>query len=169
MNWNLIIKFILLYLVGCVIIFLWQHRDSIKEDKTNSFDFNDDFDNQDVKNSFTDSFVSTSKNFLLVNQLFFQDNYFSFDKFLSFVSEVEEEVGFSEALQTLTILNLLISVSSSLSTDFYHQLFFSNRKVLDITEVKRKVSDNEYIGTVADFYEILISLIFHYKKFLIYK
>ena len=106
MNWNLIIKFILLYLVGCVIIFLWQHRDSIKEDKTNSFDFNDDFDNQDVKNSFTDSFVSTSKNFLLVNQLFFQDNYFSFDKFLSFVSEVEEEVGFSEALQTLTILNL---------------------------------------------------------------
>ena len=69
----------------------------------------------------------------------------------------------------MTILNLLISVSSSLSTDFYHQLFFSNRKVLDITEVKRKVSDNEYTGTVADFYEILISLIFHYKKFLIYK
>lgn len=167
MNWNNVILFIIFYLIGCVCIYLWQHRGDDKVDI--------DLDEEDVLNkkisetNITNSFIDSSKNFLLVNQLFFTDNYFDFNKFLDFVKKVEEDnISNSDAIQALSLLNLLVSVSSGLSNDFIHQYFFSSRSVLDIKEVKRKVIEEEYSGTIADFYEILISLVFHYKKFLIH-
>lgn len=167
MDWNNIILFAILYLIGCVCIYLWQHRGD------NEVDI--DLDKEDVSNkkmsetNVVNDFISSSKNFLLVNQLFFTDNYFDFNKFLDFVKNVEEDnISNSDAIQALSLLNLLVSVSSGLSNDFIHQYFFSGRNVLDINEVKRKVIEEEYSGTIADFYEILISLVFHYKKFLIH-
>lgn len=166
MNKDDIVLFICLYLIGCIIIFIWQHRDSIFNKSKKSSNIN----SKKVSTSLDEDVIESSKNFLLVNSLFFTNNYFDFDKFLDFVSNVEEEnISFSEAFQALSLLNLLVRVSSSLSNDFEHQLFFSNRDVLSIKEVKDKILNDVYTGTVADFYEIIISVIFHYKKFLIYK
>lgn len=164
-----VLLFIFLYAVGCIIIYVWQHRDTLFKD---DYVVNSDttvkgkISKTDILN---DKMVATSNNFILVNSLFFTDNYFDFKKYLEFASNVEDEVSFSDAVQALSLLSLLVKVSSALNEDFYHQLFFSSREVISIKDIREKISNGVYLGTVADFYEITISLIFHFKKFLIYK
>lgn len=171
MDKDTMILFIILYVIGCAIIYWFQHRNDSKldisvDDKEVCGKLNDIKCN--TSKEFNDKFIFSSKNFLMVNKLFFTDNYFDFDKFQEFVLQIsEDKIGPTDTLTTLSLLSLLVEVSSTLNSDFKHQLFFSNRRVLDIKDVKDKIKNKEYSGTVVDFYEILISTIFHLKKYLV--
>lgn len=170
MDKDTIILFILLYAIGCIIIYWFQCKNDSKSDVLDSKEVNGKLDEIKSTNlkEFNDKFLFSSKNFLMVNKLFFTDNYFDFDKFQEFVLQIsEDKIGPTDTLTTLSLLSLLVEVSSTLNSDFKHQLFFSNRKVLDIKDVKDKINNKEYSGTVADFYEILISTIFHLKRYLV--
>lgn len=163
---SLIVCFIL-FVIGCVIIYVIQHRDSFFGKKDNS-DVSDVFNSEKLSyDDFDRKYIHSSKNYLLVNSLFFTDNYFDFEKFVDFVMNISDgSLGHSDAFSTLSLLKLLIEMSTSLQNDFKNQLFFSKRQPIPIEEVKKKIEEGSYTGTVADFYEILISVVAYLKQFL---